>query len=150
MYKIKVNLLMMLALFGMIAVLSVPANAWLGPDFWYGPPALGSVAAPVPLGVPGSGFFETESWTVGAGAATCGDSFFSGVASPFGGPFFGPCGFGPFDGIGGLLQSGLGGNIGAQNSATGTFTKSTAFGISPLNSLVFGVPIPGPGGFIFC
>lgn len=96
----------------------------------------------------GSGFFETESWTGGVGSATASDQFFSGVASPFGGSFFSPCDL--WGGGGGLVQSGLGGNVGAQNSATGTYSRSTAFGMAPLGSLVFGIPVAGPAGLLYC
>jgi hypothetical protein len=148
----KVKLFVTLALFAMIGMIIgiMPACAWLGPNVLCdGLP----VAGPAPYGTLGSGFFETVSYSTGVGSASASDSFFNGVFSPFGGAGFG--GFGacgvPFCGpVGGFAQSGLGGNIGVQDSAMSTFTRSTAFGLSPLNALVFGMPVAGPAGLYFC
>lgn len=150
----KVIRLAALALFGIIAVaMSMPASGWLGPNFCYGPGDVLPAAMPAPYGTLGSGFFETESYTIGTGAATASDAFTNSVISPgawpFGGSFWSPCGFGA-GGCGGLAQTGLGSNFGAQNSATGTYTRSTAFGLAPSKVVGFGIPIPGPGGFIYC
>ena len=113
-------------------------------------PALSS-----PTGGYAPGFSETVTWSEGVGAATNSDSFVSNVVSPFGGPFFGagfgPCGFGGFGGpIGGLAQNGIGSNIGVQNSAMGTFSRTTSFGLGQPIGLVFGIPVPGPAGLLYC
>lgn len=128
-------------------MLTVPASAQ-----FFGP------ALATPTGGYAPGFSESVTWSGGTGAAASSDSFLSNVVSPFGGPFFGsgpglcgPCGFGGFGGpIGGLAQSGIGGNIGTQNSAMGTYSRTTSFGLGQPNGLVFGIPVPGPGGLTFC
>jgi hypothetical protein len=106
------------------------------------------------LATPGGGYapgyVDSVTWSSGVGAATTSDSFFNGIASPFGGPFFGgfPCGFaGPF---GGIAQAGVGGNFGAENSAMGTYTRTTSFGLGQPVGLAFGVPVPGPAGLLYC
>ncbi|WP_148266667.1 hypothetical protein [Methanocella arvoryzae] len=145
---IKVKLLVIFVALTMISVL--PAGAWVGPEYIAGSLPL---AAITPYGTVGSGIFETDSWTYGTGASQVSDSFASNVISPFGGSFFspfGPCGFGAGLGCGGLAQSGLGGNLGAQESATATGTHTTAFGIGPTPGLVFGIPVAGPAGLVYC
>lgn len=145
---IKVKFLVILVAAALIAVL--PVGAWVGPDYLAGALPL---AAITPAGTVGSGIYETSSWTAGAGNTAATSNFANGVVSPFGGPFFdgcGPCGFGGFGGpIGGLAQTGFGGNIGAEQSATGTATHTMAFGLGPQPGVVFGVPVPGPGG-LYC
>jgi hypothetical protein len=112
-------------------------------------------ALATPTGGYAPGFSESVTWSGGTGAATNSDSFLSNVVSPFGGPFFGagfgPCGIGGLAGpIGGLVQSGIGGNFGAQNSAMGTFSRTTSFGLGQPIGLAFGIPVPGPGGLLYC
>jgi len=115
-------------------------------------------ALATPTGGYAPGFSESVTWSGGTGAATNSDSFLSNVVSPFGGPFFGdicsPCGFGGFGGfggpIGGYAQNGLGGNFGAQNSAMGTFSRTTSFGLGQPIGLAFGIPVPGPAGLLYC
>ncbi len=115
-------------------------------------------ALSTPTGGYAPGFSETVTWSGGTGAATNTDSFASNVLSPFGGPFFdggfAPCGFGGFGGfggpIGGIAQDGIGANFGAQNSAMGTFSRTTSFGLGQPPELVFGVPVPGPAGLLYC
>jgi hypothetical protein len=142
---IKVKLLVIFVALAMIAVL--PAGAWVGPDYIAGSLPL---AAITPYGTIGSGIYETDSWTTGAGSSAISDSFASNVISPFGGAFFDPCGPFATGPIGGLAQTGLGGNLGAQESATATGTHTTAFGIGPQPGLVFGIPIAGPAGLTYC
>jgi hypothetical protein len=103
-----------------------------------------------PAGGYAPGYVDSVTWSQGVGATTNADSFASGVLSPFGGPFFGsfPCGFGA--GIGGLSQTGLGSNFGAQNSAQGTYTRTTSFGLGQPVGLAFGTPVPGPAGLMYC
>ncbi|WP_424357164.1 hypothetical protein [Methanocella sp. MCL-LM] len=146
----KVKLLVMFLALAMISVL--PAGAWMGPDYIAGSLPL---AAITPYGTVGSGIYETDCWTTSGGASTVSDSFASNVISPFGGgaffdPCFSPCGFGAGPSCGGLAQSGLGGNQGAQQSETATRTSTTAFGIGPLPGLVFGIPVAGPAGLTYC
>lgn len=150
MFRIKIKLLVTLALFAVIAIL--PAGAWLGPNVECGPMP---VASAIPYGTLGSGIFEQETWSAGTGAAATGDQFSNEVLSPaiggdlFGG--FGACGFGaPFGGAGGYAQNGLGANQGFQNSAMGTFSKTAAFGLGPMPGLAFGIPVPGPAGLYYC
>jgi hypothetical protein len=143
---IKVKLLVMLVALALIAVL--PAGAWMGPEYIAGALPL---AAITPTGTIGSGIYETTTWSSGVGSSAATDSFASDVISPFGGgAFFDPCG--PFAAgpIGGFAQTGLGSNLGTQQSATSGGTHTTAFGLGPLPGLVFGTPIPGPGGLVYC
>lgn len=136
----------MIKLFVVLAALAVMMITPAAAQF-YGP-ALAS-----PCGGYAPGFVDSISWSQGTGATTNSDSFFSGVASPFGGPFFGgcgPCGFGGFGPIGGLAQTGLGGNFGAQNSAMGSYTRTTSFGLGQPVGLAFGIPVPGPAGLYYC
>lgn len=142
---IKVKLLVMLVALALIAVL--PAGAWVGPDYMAGALPL---AAITPAGTIGSGIFETDCWSTGVGTTAATDSFANSVISPFGGPFFDPCG--PFAAgpCGGLAQSGVGGNFGTQNSATSTGSHTTAFGLGPMPGLAFGIPVPGPAGLAYC
>jgi hypothetical protein len=149
----KVKLVVTLASLAIVGTMigMMPACAWLGPNVLCDDRL--PVAGPAPYGTLGSGFFETVSYSTGVGSASASDSFFNGVFSPLGGAGFG--GFGacgvPFCGpVGGFAQSGLGGNVGVQDSAMSTYTRSTAFGLSPLNALVFGVPVAGPAGLYFC
>lgn len=136
----------MIKLFVMLAVLAVISIAPAAAQFFG--PALAS-----PAGGYAPGFVDSVSWSQGVGAATNTDSFFSDVVGPFSGPFFGGCGpfgFGGFGPIGGLAQTGLGSNFGTQNSAMGTYTRTTSFGLGQPVVLAFGVPVPGPGGLMFC
>jgi hypothetical protein len=108
-----------------------------------------------PTGGYGPGFSESVTWSGGAGTSANTDSFVNNVVSPFGGPFFGagfgPCGFGGFGGpIGGLAQNALGNNIGEQSSTMGTFSRTTSFGLGQPVELVFGIPVPGPAGLLYC
>ncbi len=111
-------------------------------------PALAS-----PAGGYAPGFSESTTWSQGTGAATNADSFFSGTVGPFGTPFLdgcSPCGIGGFGPIGGFAQNGVGGNIGVQNSAMGTFTHTESFGLGQPVGLAFGIPVPGPAGLMYC
>jgi hypothetical protein len=111
-------------------------------------PALAS-----PAGGYAPGFVDCVTWSGGAGAAATSNSFFNDVLSPFGGPFFGgcgPCGFGFGGPIGGFAQNGVGGNIGTENSAMGTYTRTTSFGLGQPQGLAFGIPVPGPAGLCYC
>jgi len=129
---IKVKIVVMLIAAAMIAVL--PVGAWMGPDYLAGSLPLAEIT---PYGTVGQGIYETDTWSSGVGSAAASDSFANSMVSPFGGPFFSPCG--PFGGaIGGMAQTGLGGNIGTQNSAESTASHTTAFGLAPLPGLVFG------------
>jgi hypothetical protein len=132
----------MIKLFVALAALAVMMITPAAAQFFG--PALAS-----PAGGYAPGFVDSVSWSQGAGAATNTDSFFSGVAGPFGSPFLGgfPCGFGP---VGGIAQTGLGGNFGAQNSAMGTYTRTTSFGLGQPVGLAFGIPVPGPAGLMYC
>ncbi|MCD1296308.1 hypothetical protein CUJ83_14995 [Methanocella sp. CWC-04] len=140
----KVKRSVVLALIGLFMIaLSMPACAWVGPSY-LGPYLGGAVNQAIPYSAIGTGFSETKILTGGSGAITSGDSFYSGAFGPFGYPCS-PCG-----GIGGLAQSGVGGNVVAQDYGESSVITSTAFGLRPLNSLVFGIPVPGPGGVYFC
>jgi hypothetical protein len=134
----------MIKLFVALAALAVMMITPAAAQF-YGP-ALAS-----PAGGYAPGFSESVTWSQGAGAATNADSFVNNVISPFGGSFFDgfPCGFGGFGPIGGIAQTGVGGNFGAQNSAMGTYTRTTSFGLGQPNGLAFGIPVPGPAG-LYC
>jgi hypothetical protein len=129
----------MIRLFVALAVLTVVLVMPAGAQFFG--PALAS-----PTGGYAPGFSESVSWTSGVGAAASTDAFFNGIASPFGGFGF-PCGFGPF---GGVAQTGVGSNFGAENSAMGTYTRTTSFGLGQPYGLAFGVPVPGPAGLFYC
>lgn len=142
---IKVKLLVMLAALALIAVL--PAGAWVGPSYIAGSLPL---AAITPTGTIGSGIYETDTWSTCAGSSAATDSFASNVLSPFGGAFFDPCGPFATGPIGGYAQTGLGGNLGTQQSTTSTGSHTTAFGLGPMQSLVFGTPVPGPAGLTYC
>ena len=131
----------MIKLFVMLTVLAVmavlPAAAQVVP-FAYGP-----------------GFVDSVQWTSGTGTSAASDAFSNNIVSPFGGPFFGgafgpcsPCGFG-FP-VGGLAQTGTGGNIGTQSSAMSTYGRSVAFGMVLPNELAFGMPVSGPSGLMYC
>jgi hypothetical protein len=135
----------MIRLFVVLAALAVMMITPAAAQF-YGP-ALAS-----PAGGYAPGFVDSVSWSQGAGAATSTDAFANNVISPFGGSFFGgfPCGFGGFGPIGGLAQSGVGSNFGAQNSAMTSFTETTSFGLGQPNGLVFGIPVAGPSGLLYC
>jgi hypothetical protein len=133
----------MIKLFVALAALAVMMITPAAAQFFG--PALAS-----PAGGYAPGFVDSVTWSQGAGASTNTDSFVNNVVSPFGGPFFSgfPCGFGA--GIGGLAQTGLGSNFGAQNSAMGTYTRTTSFGLGQPVGLAFGVPVPGPAGLLYC
>jgi hypothetical protein len=137
----------MIKLFVVLAALAVMMVTPAAAQFFG--PALAS-----PAGGYAPGYVDSVSWSQGAGASTNTDSFFSGLGGPFGGPFLGgacgfPCGFGGGFG-GGLAQTGLGSNFGAQNSAMGTYTRTTSFGLGQPIGLAFGVPVPGPAGLMYC
>ncbi len=127
----------MIRLFVALAVLAVVLVMPAGAQFFG--PAIAS-----PTGGYAPGFSESVSWTSGVGAAASTDAVFNSIVSPFGGPFFG---FGPF---GGAAETGIGSNFGAENSAMGTFTRTTSFGLGQPDGLAFGIPVPGPGGLIYC
>jgi hypothetical protein len=140
----------MIKLFVTLAALAVMMITPAAAQF-YGP-ALAS-----PAGGYAPGFVDSVSWTSGVGAATNTDSFFNGIASPLGGSFFDggfgfPCGIGcGFGGpIGGIAQTGVGSNFGAQNSAMDSYTRTTSFGLGQPNGLAFGIPVPGPAGLMYC
>jgi hypothetical protein len=135
----------MIKLFVVLAALAVMLISPAAAQFFG--PALAS-----PAGGYAPGFVDSVTWSQGVGAATNADSFLNGVASPFGGPFFGgfPCGFGGFGPVGGIAQTGVGGNFGAQNSAMGSYTRTTSFGLGQPVGLAFGVPVPGPAGLMYC
>jgi len=131
----------MIKLFVALAALAVMMITPAAAQFFG--PALAS-----PAGGYAPGFVDSVTWSQGAGASTNTNAFASNALSPFSGPFFGgacgfPCGFG--DGLGGF-----GSNFGAQNSAMGTFTRTTSFGLGQPVGLAFGVPVPGPAGLLYC
>ena len=121
----------------MLAALAVmmiiPASAQ-----FYGP------AMASPTGGYAPGYVDSVTWSNGVGASTNTDSFLSGVSSPFWG--LGTCGW-PF---GGLAPASFGGNLAAQNSAMGTYTRTTSFGLGQPVGLVFGIPVAAPSGLMFC
>jgi hypothetical protein len=135
----------MIKLFVVLAALAVMLISPAAAQFFG--PALAS-----PAGGYAPGFSESTTWSQGVGAATNSDSFFNGVATPFGGSFFGgfPCGFGGFGPDGGIAQTGVGSNFGAQNSAMGSYTRTTSFGLGQPVGLAFGMPVPGPAGLNYC
>lgn len=110
----KVKLLMLIAMLGALAMISVPAYAQAIPfaTGCYDP----TLAAP--YAVPYATFYEATSTTGGIGG------FFT---DPFLGGGFG-CGFG-----------GIGGGV-FENTATGTLNHVTAFGLPPLRGLWLGWP----------
>jgi hypothetical protein len=136
----------MFKLFVVLAALAVMMITPAAAQF-FGP------AVASPAGGYAPGYVDSVTWSQGVGAATNADSFLNNVVSPFGGSFFGgacgfPVGFG--GGIGGLAQTGLGSNFGAQNSAMGTYTRTTSFGLGQPVGLAFGIPVPGPAGLMYC
>jgi len=135
----------MFRLFVVLAALAVMMITPAAAQF-YGP-ALAS-----PAGGYAPGFSESVTWSQGVGSAANTDTFANNVVSPFGGSFFGgfPCGFGGFGPIGGIAQTGVGTNFGAQNSAMGTYTRTTSFGLGQPNGLAFGIPVAGPAGLMYC
>ncbi len=136
----------MIKLFVVLAALAVMMITPAAAQFFG--PALAS-----PAGGYAPGFSESTTWSQGVGASTNTDAFVNDVVSPFGGPFFGgafPCGFGGFGPVGGIAQTGVGSNFGAQNSAMGTFTHTESFGLGQPVGLAFGVPVPGPAGLMYC
>lgn len=150
--------LIVLALFGIALVaLSLPASAQVAP-LLCGAPPIGGVGLPVPYGNFGNGITESDTWSNGIGNAATTNSFvndFTGqlAAQGFGGPFgglCGPCGVGPtaFSSFG-PFQTGVGGDWGAQNSAANGGSHAMTFGLQPLGGVVFGIPVPGPGGLVF-
>jgi hypothetical protein len=121
----------------------------------------------VPFGNTGNGITNTVTWTTGSGAALNTDSFLNNFVGPtaaqatglgfpgFNGWGCGPFGFGPgacgFPGgfaSFGPFQSGVGGNVGTQQTAATGFSGSQSFGLQPIG-LAFGVPVPGPNGLLF-
>lgn len=145
------NRLVVLALFGLFIVAVSTASAQV---------------APLAIGAGNLGNGITNTWytTSGVGGAATTDSFVNdfvgqtavqGFGSPFG--FGGPgCGFPAFGGCGGFspfasfgpFSTGLGTNFGTQNSAATGAAGASSFGLQPIG-LVFGIPVSGPGGFLY-
>lgn len=121
----------------------------------------GAEFAPLAVGAGNLGNGITSTWysTEGFGEAANTDSFVNSFVGPtaaqgFGFPFgfggFGcsPCATGlPFASFG-PLQTGVGGNFGAQNTASAGAMGTSTFGLQPIG-LVFGVPVAGPGGLLY-
>lgn len=144
-----INRLVVLALFGLFFALSLTANAQSVPLLAGAPVGLGLV----PYGNTGNGITDVVTWTTGVGTTANTDSFVNSFFGPssvqgFGGPFFGGCGIPSAFAGWGPFQSGVGGNWGAQNSAATGFSEASSFGLQPIG-VVFGVPVPGPGGLLF-
>lgn len=141
------NRLVVLALFGLFLVAVTMTNAQV---------------APLAIGAGNLGNGITSSWysTTGVGEAVNTDSFvndFVGQTAVQGSGF--PFGFGGFGcGLGGFgatpfasfgpFQTGVGSNFGTQNTAATGAAGSESFGLQPIG-LVFGVPVSGPGGFLY-
>jgi hypothetical protein len=153
------NKLLVLTLFGLVlTAFSLTANAQCLPVL-----DVPSVAAPglmVPFGNAGNGITNSVSWTAGSGNAAATDSFtnnFLGqnAVQGFGGPFglglWNPCSCG-LGGTGfassGPFQSGLGANLGTQSTSVSGYSSASSFGLQP-NGVAFGIPIAGPGGYMF-
>ncbi len=140
------NRVIVLALFGLFLVLCPVAYAQCTP-------------LAVSPGNFGNGITDTWYTTSGVGGAATTDSFVNNylgqtAVQGFGGPFgFGcspcglGCGVGPFASYG-PFSTGVGGNFGTQNSAATGTAESTTFGLQPIG-LVFGVPVAGPGGYLY-
>jgi hypothetical protein len=138
-----VTKLLVLAIFGVVSLATcLPAGAQLTCPTFAAPP-LNSWGVPVAYGNFGNGIVTTDTWTAGTGAAVNTDSFGSSSAVPLGGL---GCGFSPF-GIG-PFQTGFGGNLGTQSTQATGFSESTTFGLQQ-PQIVFGVPVPGPGGLLY-
>ncbi|AFD00907.1 hypothetical protein Mtc_2170 [Methanocella conradii HZ254] len=151
------NKLMVLVLLGLLLGFGVTAHAQCVPLL--AQPPLGGVGLPVPYGNFGNGITDTWYTTTGVGGAASTDSFLNGFVGPSSVQGFGGFAFPAFDGFGcgplpsafagwGPFQAGVGGNWGAQNSAAMGVARSMTFGLQP-TGLVFGVPVAGPGGFVF-
>ena len=149
--------LMIIALSGLLLGLGMVANAQAVPLL--AQPPLGGVGLPVPYGNFGNGITDTWYTTTGVGGAASTDSFLNGFVGPASVQGFGGFAFPFFDGFGcgapptafsawGPFQAGVGGNWGAQNSAAMGVARSMTFGLQP-TGLVFGVPVAGPGGYVF-
>ncbi len=145
------NRLVVLALFGLFLVTVPMAYAQ---------------CAPLAVGAGNLGNGITDTWytTQGVGGAATTDSFVNdfvgqtavqGCGGPFGfggwgcGVPFGGCGggFAPFASFG-PFSTGVGTNFGTQNSAACGAAGASSFGLQPIG-LVFGVPVSGPGGFLY-
>jgi hypothetical protein len=122
----------------------------------------GAEFAPLAVGAGNLGNGITNTWysTEGLGEATNTDSFVNSFVGPtaaqgFGFPFgfggfgcgLGACGATPFASFG-PFQTGVGGNFGAQNTASAGAMGTSTFGLQPIG-LVFGVPVAGPGGLLY-
>ncbi len=155
------NRLVMLALFGLLLALCPASHAQSLPLLAGAPCGLGLV----PYGNTGNGITDVVTWTTASGTATNTDSFVNSFFGPTAVQGTGGLGFPLFDGWGcglglggcgipslfsscGPLQTGVGGNWGAQNTATTGFSEAESFGLQPIG-LAFGVPVPGPGGLLF-
>jgi hypothetical protein len=156
-----INRLVVLALFGLLLALCPAAEAQCAPLLAGAPVGLGLV----PYGNTGNGITDAVTWTTGAGTAANTDSFVNSFLGPtavqgtggFGFPGFdgwgggfglGACGFPSSFANWGPFQTGIGGNLGTQQTAATGFSEASSFGLQPIG-LAFGVPVPGPGGLLF-
>ncbi|HTY91232.1 MAG TPA: hypothetical protein VMC84_08660 [Methanocella sp.] len=136
----------MLALFGLFIVAASAASAQVTP-------------LAVGAGNLGNGITNTWYTTSGVGGAATTDSFVNDYVGQTavqgcGGPFgwggwggWGGCGISPFASYG-PFSTGVGGNWGAQNSAATGSAGASSFGLQPIG-VVFGVPVAGPGGYLY-
>ncbi len=154
------NRLVVLAIFAFVLTsFSLTANAQLVPSCAI---PLADIGLPVAYGNVGNGITNTFITTSGTGNVASTDSFVNnflgqnvvqGLGGPFGGFGCGGCGGCGLGGVGGFasngpFQIGVGGNIGAQNSAACGSAGSSSFGLQPLG-LAFGVPVAGPSGLLY-
>lgn len=154
--------LVVLALFGFVLMaFCLTANAQSVPLLAGAPVGLGLV----PYGNTGNGITDAVTWTTGAGTAANTDSFVNSFLGPtavqgtggFGFPGFdgwgggfglGACGFPSSFASWGPFQTGIGGNLGTQQTTATGFSEASSFGLQPIG-VVFGVPVAAPGGLLF-
>ncbi len=150
--------LVVLAFFGLLVALAPAAEAQCAPLLAGAPVGLGLV----PYGNTGNGITDVVTWTTGAGSSAATDSFVNSFIGPTAFQETGGFGFPGFDGWGcglgggfpssflswGPFQTGIGGNLGSQQTAATGFSEASSFGLQPIG-LAFGVPVPGPGGLLF-
>lgn len=156
--------LVVLALFGLLFALVPAAHAQCLPVAPIAPAAAGLV----PFGNTGNGITDVTTWTTGSGSAVNTNGFVDNFVGPtaiqgtgLGFPLFdgwgcGPCGFGGLGACGfpsnfasfGPFQTGVGNNVGTQQSAATGFSDAESFGLQPIG-LAFGVPVPCPAGLLF-